>query len=72
MLTTDVSKDKVTSIFGIILMLFALSCYMFDFPKVADLYVNVSEFLLGIMLLFIDGKKIANKVFSRFSKDITK
>jgi len=51
-------------------MLLATSSYYFSFPHQSDLWVNLSEFLFGFMLLFIDGKKIADKVFAGFSKKV--
>lgn len=70
MFTKDITKEKITTIAGVVIMFYALSCYMFSFPYERDITVNILEFLFGIMLLFTDGKKIAEKVFGRFSKKL--
>lgn len=70
MFTKDISKEKISTILGFLIMLLATSSYYFSFPHQSDLWVNLSEFLFGFMLLFIDGKKIADKVFAGFSKKV--
>lgn len=71
MFTSDVTKDKITTFIGLIIILFALSSYYFGVPHPQELWLNLTEFLFGFMLLFIDGKKIANRIYARFAKKIT-
>ena len=70
MFTKDISKEKISTILGFLIMVLATSSYYFKFPHDSELWINLSEFLFGFMLLFIDGKKIADRVFARFSKKV--
>lgn len=71
MFTKDVSKEKISTFIGVVIMLLSISSYYFSFPHDSNLYTNLAEFLFGLMLLFVDGKKIADKVFGRFTKKIS-
>lgn len=66
----NIWKDKLSSVIGALLMLLAIGCYYFDFPREANATHNLIEAGLGLILLFIDKKKIANTLFGRFKKEV--
>lgn len=72
MFTKNITKDLFSTLIGAFVVLYAISCYMFNFPNERDLYVNMMEAGLGFVLFFIDGNTIAQKLFSFFEKRLSK
>ena len=69
-MTWNIFKDVLTTIFGTLLMIFAASCYFFNWPKDANVMHNVAEAAVGFILLFIDKGRVADVLFNAFKKKV--
>lgn len=58
----NISKELFSTLIGALLILYAFSCYMFNFPREQNMWVNLTEAGVGFVLFFIDGRVIADKI----------
>ena len=64
----NIIGDLITTLLGVVLTVFAVSSFFFDWPTLRDIKTDTTTAAIGLILLVIDKKKIANKLFSLLSK----
>lgn len=52
-------KDTFISFVGVLIILFAVGSYFFNWPKNPNVWLNIGEVITGVILLFTDRKKLA-------------
>jgi hypothetical protein len=57
-------KEIFTTLLGVLLMVFSLTNYFFEYPKPLSLVYDIPIFIVGFVLLWVDPKKIANAAFT--------